>query len=318
MELEHRVFATDRLSRREPAPIDCRRGPRRVIVAESRRRARRRCGRAVPAGRRRWRGSIRSRSRRIWPAAASVGAARGGRSRGARARLRLACGSKCTSPKHAGDLPLPQERLPGVRPSCRATTRTAATRCGSRNACSGAPGLAAPPRYFHQTTEFTCGPACIMMALAWADPAFKPSPALEFQLWREATTIFMTSGPGGCEPFGLAVTLKRRGLVRKSTSAARSLFSRTVRIRQAPRHAADTASFIAKPRHRYPQPPDSGERIGSDVRIRAGSVAIVLVSGYHMVPQRRPHWVFAFGRDGRHVLMHDPAAVEMIRDGVRA
>ena len=41
----------------------------------------------------------------------------------------------------------------------------------------------------------------------------------------------------------------------------------------------------------------------------AGSVAIVLVSGYQMVPRGRPHWIFAFGRDGRHVLMHDPAAV---------
>ena len=30
----------------------------------------------------------------------------------------------------------------------------------------------------------------------------------------------------------------------------------------------------------------------------AGSVAIVLVSGYHMVPRGRPHWIFAFGRDG--------------------
>jgi hypothetical protein len=41
----------------------------------------------------------------------------------------------------------------------------------------------------------------------------------------------------------------------------------------------------------------------------AGSVAIVLVSGYHMVPRGKPHWIFAFGRDGRHVLMHDPAAI---------
>ena len=41
----------------------------------------------------------------------------------------------------------------------------------------------------------------------------------------------------------------------------------------------------------------------------AGRVAIVLVSGYHMVPRGKPHWIFAFGRDGRHVLMHDPAAV---------
>jgi len=41
----------------------------------------------------------------------------------------------------------------------------------------------------------------------------------------------------------------------------------------------------------------------------AGSVVIVLVSGYHMVDRGRPHWIFAFGRDGRHVLMHDPAAI---------
>src|SRR5436853_1558638 len=40
-----------------------------------------------------------------------------------------------------------------------------------------------------------------------------------------------------------------------------------------------------------------------------GNVVIVLVSGYHMVPRGRPHWIFAFGRHGRHVLMHDPAAV---------
>jgi len=40
-----------------------------------------------------------------------------------------------------------------------------------------------------------------------------------------------------------------------------------------------------------------------------GSVAIVLVSGYHMIPRGVPHWIFAFGRSGRHVLMHDPAAI---------
>jgi Peptidase_C39 like family len=43
--------------------------------------------------------------------------------------------------------------------------------------------------------------------------------------------------------------------------------------------------------------------------LEAGSVAIVLVSGYHMVPRGKPHWIFAFGRDGSHVLVHDPAAI---------
>ena len=72
--------------------------------------------------------------------------------------------------------------------------------------------LASAPPYFHQSTEFTCGPACIMMALAWADRSFRAAPAFEFQLWREATTIFTGSAPGGCEPYGMAVALRRHGL----------------------------------------------------------------------------------------------------------
>ena len=69
-----------------------------------------------------------------------------------------------------------------------------------------------PPPYYRQTLEFTCGPACLLMALGWADPDFHPSRAAEVQLWREATTIFMMSGPGGCEPFGLAVSAYESGL----------------------------------------------------------------------------------------------------------
>jgi ribosomal protein S18 acetylase RimI-like enzyme len=91
-------------------------------------------------------------------------------------------------------------------------------------------GIKNAPPYFHQTTEFTCGPACMMMALAWADPSFRPTPAFEFKLWREATTICMTSGPGGCEPFGLAVALKRHGLdPRIHVSAPGPYFLDTVR-----------------------------------------------------------------------------------------
>ena len=109
----------------------------------------------------------------------------------------------------------------------------------------------------HQSTEFTCGPACIMMALAWADRAFTPPPLLEFQLWREATTIYMTSGPGGCEVYGLAVTLKRHGLdpeIHVSRPGPYFLGDRPVG-RQAPRHGIDTGRVSARSRGaRYPQP----------------------------------------------------------------
>ena len=183
-------------------------------------------------------------------------------------------------------------------------------RCGSRSGlCPVAAALRAAPPYFHQTTEFTCGPACIMMALAWADRWFKPAPAFEFQLWREATTIFTGSGPGGCEPYGMAVALRRHGL-RPEIHVSRPgpYFLETVKSADKrrvmgldPGRVPREAKALDIPSHLTP--------VNESVLMRAfdaGSVAIVLVSGYHMVPRGKPHWIFAFGRDGRHVLMHDP------------
>ena len=174
------------------------------------------------------------------------------------------------------------------------------------------PALAAAPRYFHQSTEFTCGPACMMMALAWADQKFAPAPAFELQLWREATTIFTGAGPGGCEPYGIAVALRQRGLAPEVyvsrpgpyflATAASADRRRVMELTQ--RQFLCEAQALAIPSHLTP--------VSESVLMRAfdaGCVAIVLVSGYHMVPRGKPHWIFAFGRDGRHVLMHDPAAV---------
>jgi len=151
-----------------------------------------------------------------------------------------------------------------------------------------------------------------MMALAWADRNFKPAPALELALWRHATTIYSGSGPGGCEPYGMAVTLKRHGL-RPEIYVSRpgTYFLDTVKSAEKRRVMALAQSEFqcqAKahdiPIHLTP--------VNESVLMRAfdaGNVAIVLVSGYHMIPRGVPHWVFAFGRNGRNVLMHDPAAM---------
>jgi ribosomal protein S18 acetylase RimI-like enzyme len=175
------------------------------------------------------------------------------------------------------------------------------------------PAPKAAPAYIHQTTEFTCGPACMMMALAWAERARTPAPAaLEFQLWREASTVFASSGPGGCEPFGVAVALKRRGLNPEiHVSRAGPYFLDGIRSADRRRVMEVTqldfrrqAQALGIPTHLTP--------VNESVLMQAfdaGNVAIVLVSGYHMVPRGKPHWIFAFGRDGRRVLMHDPAAL---------
>ena len=75
----------------------------------------------------------------------------------------------------------------------------------------GVPVATAVP-FYEQTCDFTCGPCCLMMAMAHFDPSFVPDPVMEIRLWREATTVFMMSGPGGCEPFGLAVSAHEGGL----------------------------------------------------------------------------------------------------------
>ena len=70
-------------------------------------------------------------------------------------------------------------------------------------------GRAVP--YYRQTLDFTCGPAALMMAMKALDPTVELSRQLELRLWRESTTIFMTSGHGGCGPHGLALAAWRRG-----------------------------------------------------------------------------------------------------------
>lgn len=172
-------------------------------------------------------------------------------------------------------------------------------------------GLRNAPRYIHQTTDFTCGPACMMMALHWAKPQLKHDPGLEFRLWREATMIYMTAGHGGCGPSGLAVALKRRGLspeihVNKPgpyfLDTVRSETKRRVmRLSQA--DFLRDAKALGIPYHLAPLD-ESGLMRAFD----SGAVALVLVSGYQLLRRRVPHWVFAFGHEGRYVLVHDPAA----------
>ena len=177
---------------------------------------------------------------------------------------------------------------------------------------SSSAALKSAPPYFHQTSEFTCGPACIMMALAWADRSFKPAPAFEFELWRQATTICGGSGPGGCEPYGMAVTCRRHGLMPELyASRAGPYFLDTVTSTERRRVMQLTQAEFAR-EARALDIPSHLTPVNESVLMcafDAGSVAIVLVSGYHMVKRSNPHWIFAFGRDGRHVLMHDPAAI---------
>lgn len=163
--------------------------------------------------------------------------------------------------------------------------------------------------YYEQRTDFTCGPACLMMALARFVPETNLDPMLEIRLWREATTIFMMAGHGGCEPFGLAVAAHEHGLSASIlVSTDEFLFMNSVRDpekRQVMEYAqADFRDRVAS----YRIPVDYRAFTLDDVRsaIAAGKLVAVLVSGWFMFGKKVPHWVLAHGDDGRHIMIHDP------------
>jgi len=163
--------------------------------------------------------------------------------------------------------------------------------------------------YYSQTTEFTCGPACALMAIRHFDRTVSADPLSELSLWREATTIYLASGHGGCGPFGLANALARRGFaVEVRLAPDELLFLNSVRnpekrkvltlVQEGYRSESETLGV-----KRSDQPMDA---IGLAGEIGRGALAIVLISGYRMFGQKVPHWLLVHDADDRHLIVHDP------------
>ncbi|MER8475063.1 peptidase C39 family protein [Mesorhizobium sp. M1163] len=163
--------------------------------------------------------------------------------------------------------------------------------------------------FYQQTCEFTCGPCCLMMAMAYFGPGFVPDPVMEIRLWREATTVFMMSGPGGCEPFGLAVAGYESGLAAEIyVSFYGALFLQSVRSEDK-RRVMELAQVDFRRRAELYGIPVNYRSFGlDDVRtaIAEGKLVLVLISGFLMFGKKVPHWVLAIGDNGDHILIHDP------------
>ena len=167
--------------------------------------------------------------------------------------------------------------------------------------------------YYAQTLDFTCGPACLMMAMRHHGYPVPLERWLELTLWREATTVFMTSGHGGCSAHGLAVAALRRGF--QATVVSRDAgvpFLDSVRDREKKEVVALSHETFER----------EIKALGGRVEVRnfgvndvvdalqRGAVPIVLVSGYRLYAEKQPHWVVMTGYDDENVYLHDPTVVE--------
>ncbi len=163
--------------------------------------------------------------------------------------------------------------------------------------------------WLRQTTPFTCGPAALMMAMHGINRAYQPSQEEEINLWREATTIFMTSGHGGCHPIGLALAAKRRQFsVEVWINKTTTLFIDGVRNEEKKQIVELVDTCFKR------QAAEQGitlhfANITQNELIAAfktGAIPVILISTFLLDRKKAPHWVVMSGFDDDCLYMHDP------------
>jgi ribosomal protein S18 acetylase RimI-like enzyme len=163
--------------------------------------------------------------------------------------------------------------------------------------------------YYQQTLDFTCGPACLMMAMKTLDPTLPLNRTLELRLWRESTSIFMNTGHGGCGPYGMALSAYRRGFDLEIYVNETDVFLvnsvRSPEKKEVMRLVQE--DFIAEI-ERLPIALHQGS-LGVDAlqaKFEAGGIPVVLISSYRIYGERFPHWVIVTGFDEHYIYAHDP------------
>jgi len=163
--------------------------------------------------------------------------------------------------------------------------------------------------YYQQTLDFTCGPSALMMGMKAIDPGMELNRQLELRLWREATTVFMTSGHGGCGPYGLALSAWKRGfdveIYVKDESVPFLDGVRDDDKKEVMRIVhQDVIEELAQTGVRIHNRTLTAEDMACAVR--DGAIPIVLISSYRIYREKFPHWVVVSGADDRFLYVHDP------------
>jgi hypothetical protein len=148
-----------------------------------------------------------------------------------------------------------------------------------------------------------------MMAMKVLDKRLRLDRRLELRLWREATTIFMTSGHGGCGPHGLALAAWRRGFaVDLFVNDQRPPFLDTVRDREKKEVIRlvheDFLDEIRQTGIKVYRRQLSVVELSE--RLAAGAIPLVMISQYRIYGDKEPHWIIVSGCDQRFIYAHDP------------
>jgi ribosomal protein S18 acetylase RimI-like enzyme len=170
------------------------------------------------------------------------------------------------------------------------------------------PELARVP-YYRQTLDFTCGPSSLMMGMKALQPELELSRRLELRIWRESTTVFMTSGHGGCGPYGLALSAYRRGFaVEVHVNDEGALFITSVRDPEKREVMQIVQEDFLDELQGLPVKIVYGALSVGELQehMEQGGIPVVLISSYRLYQEKFPHWIVVTGFDEHYFYVHDP------------
>jgi ribosomal protein S18 acetylase RimI-like enzyme len=163
--------------------------------------------------------------------------------------------------------------------------------------------------WYPQSTEFSCGPASLMMAAASLKTSIPLNQHSELDIWREATSIYMNSGQAGSHPIGLALAALAYGLQSEVyLNIQQTPFIDSVR---SPHKKALLDIVHAQ---FYKKAKEQGLRIRHEEpnieqlreALAAGKALVCLISTYQFDGKKIPHWVAITHIDDTCLYLHDP------------
>jgi hypothetical protein len=131
----------------------------------------------------------------------------------------------------------------------------------------------------------------------------------EIQLWREATTIYMTTGLGGTSPFGLAVAAAKRGFeVEVVASHLEVPFLDSVRSTHKQEVMTLEHQQFIQACHTASVTLSTRELHGDDFStlISKGWGVLLLISTWRLNRNTAPHWVWLVDIDEQYAYLNDP------------
>ncbi len=162
--------------------------------------------------------------------------------------------------------------------------------------------------FYQQTFDFTCGPACLIMALHHFDPSIRLDRAMEIEIWREANMVEIR----GTTSYGLALSAWRRGFPVRIINNTDAMPLRQLILKRRPEVKEELLDLFfedLKKKCLEAGIPSEFREIELDdmkLALLKDELPILLTSTRVSAEEHIPHWILVTGWEGDRYFVNNP------------